>query len=127
MESKFFLYRKPLNFSTSFIHTVSQSYRIPNLQHSKPQKKKLFLDRNIPRRQTLPFNGRYPVTEIMNLSRFISVMKFRPFVFQKTHPYLLAHRIEDRTPQEFIRTFQKKANCDCILAVYGYVRGTDLW
>ena len=105
-----FLYRKPLNFSTSFIHTVSQSYRIPDLIKSatlKATKEKLFLDRNIPRRQTLPFNGRYPVTEIMNLSRFISVMKFRPLVFQKAHPYLLAHRIEDRTPQELIRTFFK--------------------
>ena len=29
-------------------------------------------------------NGRYPDTEIMNLSRFISVMKFRPLVFRNT-------------------------------------------
>lgn len=29
-------------------------------------------------------NGRYPDTEIQNLGRFISVMKFRPLVFRNT-------------------------------------------
>ncbi|KAJ7857638.1 DUF663-domain-containing protein [Mycena olivaceomarginata] len=45
-------------------------------------------------------NGRYPDTEILNLSRFVSVMKFRPLVFRNAHPYLLADRIEDLTPRE---------------------------
>ncbi|KAK1230659.1 Glycoside hydrolase 2 (Mannanase, beta-galactosidase) [Marasmius sp. AFHP31] len=69
-------------------------------------------------------NGRYPDTEILNLSRFISVMKFRPLVFRNSHPYLLADRLEDMTPRELIRT--SKGKCDRTVTVYGYVRGTNL-
>lgn len=69
-------------------------------------------------------NGRYPDSEILNLSRFISVMKFRPLVFRNTHPYLLADRIEDLTPREQVRT--SKGKCDRTVTVYGYVRGTNL-
>ncbi|KAI0685623.1 hypothetical protein BC835DRAFT_1383114 [Cytidiella melzeri] len=69
-------------------------------------------------------NGRYPDTEIMNLSRFISVMKFRPLVFRNTHPYMLADRIEDLTPREQVR--ESKGKCDRTVTVYGYLRGTNL-
>ncbi|KAG2144176.1 DUF663-domain-containing protein [Suillus bovinus] len=69
-------------------------------------------------------NGRYPDTEILNLSRFISVMKFRPLIFRNTHPYLLADRIEDLTPREEIRT--TKGRCDRTVTLYGYLRGTNL-
>ncbi|KAF9267564.1 DUF663-domain-containing protein [Marasmius fiardii PR-910] len=69
-------------------------------------------------------NSRYPDTEIMNLSRFISVMKFRPLVFRNSHPYLLADRLEDLTSRELIRT--SKGKCDRTVTVYGYVRGTNL-
>lgn len=69
-------------------------------------------------------NGRYPDTEILNLTRFISVMKFRPLVFRNTHPYLLADRLEDLTPRELVRT--SKGKCDRTVTVYGYVRGTNL-
>ncbi|KAL4250567.1 Ribosome biogenesis protein Bms1/Tsr1 [Abortiporus biennis] len=69
-------------------------------------------------------NGRYPDQEILNLSRFISVMKFRPLVFRNSHPYLLADRIEDLTPREEIR--ESKGKCDRIVTVYGYLRGTNL-
>ncbi|KAG5640636.1 hypothetical protein DXG03_007706 [Asterophora parasitica] len=69
-------------------------------------------------------NGRYPDTEIMNLSRFISVMKFRPLVFRNAHSYLLADRLEDLTPRELVRT--SKGKCDRTVTVYGYVRGTNL-
>ncbi|KAK0464475.1 GTP binding protein [Desarmillaria tabescens] len=69
-------------------------------------------------------NGRYPDSEILNLSRFISVMKFRPLVFRNAHPYLLADRIEDLTPREQVRT--SKGKCDRAVTVYGYVRGTNL-
>ncbi|KAG1743246.1 DUF663-domain-containing protein [Suillus paluster] len=69
-------------------------------------------------------NGRYPDTEILNLSRFISVMKFRPLIFRNTHPYLLADRIEDLTPREEVRT--SKGRCDRIVTLYGYLRGTNL-
>ncbi|KAH8114582.1 GTP binding protein [Phellopilus nigrolimitatus] len=69
-------------------------------------------------------NGRYPDGEIQNLSRFISVMKFRPLVFRNTHPYMLADRLEDMTPREEIRASKKK--CDRTVTVYGYLRGTNL-
>ncbi|GLB38154.1 putative protein of unknown function (DUF663) [Lyophyllum shimeji] len=69
-------------------------------------------------------NGRYPDSEIMNLSRFISVMKFRPLVFRNTHSYVLADRLEDLTPRELVRT--SKGKCDRTVTVYGYVRGTNL-
>ncbi|TDL22090.1 DUF663-domain-containing protein [Rickenella mellea] len=69
-------------------------------------------------------NGRYPDTEIQNLSRFISVIKFRPLVFRNTHPYLLADRFEDLTPREELR--QSKGKCDRTVTVYGYLRGTNL-
>ncbi|KAF8336781.1 hypothetical protein F5887DRAFT_1245706 [Amanita rubescens] len=69
-------------------------------------------------------NGRYPDTEILNLSRFISVMKFRPLIFRNTHPYLLADRVEDLTPREEIRLSEGK--CDRTVTLYGYLRGTNL-
>ena len=68
--------------------------------------------------------GLYPDTEILNLSRFISVMKFRPLVFRNTHPYMLADRIEDLTPREQVR--ESKGKCDRTVTVYGYLRGTNM-
>ncbi|EJU03199.1 DUF663-domain-containing protein [Dacryopinax primogenitus] len=68
-------------------------------------------------------NGRYPDQEILNLSRFISVMKFRPLVFRNSHPYLLADRLEDLTPREKIRLEPK---CDRTVTLYGYLRGTNM-
>ena len=37
-------------------------------------------------------NGEYQKTEVHNLGRFISVMKFRPLQWRTTHPYLLTDR-----------------------------------
>ncbi|PWN50183.1 DUF663-domain-containing protein [Violaceomyces palustris] len=68
-------------------------------------------------------NGRYPDVEIQNLSRFISVMKFRPLIFRNAHPYLLADRLEDLTPRELVRQNPK---ADRTITVYGYLRGTNL-
>lgn len=36
--------------------------------------------------------GEYQIREVKNLGRFISVMKFRPLVWQTSHPYVLADR-----------------------------------
>ncbi|KAL5524491.1 BMS1 [Sanghuangporus sanghuang] len=69
-------------------------------------------------------NGRYPDREIQNLSRFISVMKFRPLVFRNSHPYVLVDRLEDLTPREDVRASDGK--CDRKMTVYGYLRGTNL-
>ncbi|KAJ1303127.1 hypothetical protein OPQ81_011327 [Rhizoctonia solani] len=68
-------------------------------------------------------NGRYPDSEIQNLSRFISVMKFRPLVFRNSHPYILADRLQDLTPRELVRT---QPNVDRTVTLYGYLRGTNL-
>nr|XP_018267214.1 ribosome biogenesis protein BMS1 [Kwoniella dejecticola CBS 10117]OBR89372.1 ribosome biogenesis protein BMS1 [Kwoniella dejecticola CBS 10117] len=68
-------------------------------------------------------NGRYPDAEINLLSRFISVMKFRPLVFRNQHPYLLADRIQDMTSRELIRENPK---IDRTITLYGYLRGPNL-
>jgi ribosome biogenesis protein BMS1 len=68
-------------------------------------------------------NGRYPDREILNLSRFISVLKFRPLVWQSAHPYLLADRMEELTlPQDI----EENPLCDRTVTLYGYLRGTNL-
>ncbi|OLY83424.1 Ribosome biogenesis protein bms1, partial [Smittium mucronatum] len=68
-------------------------------------------------------NGRYPDQEILNLSRFISVIKFRPLIFHNTHPYVLADRFEDITDRNLISSNPK---CDRDIVLYGYLRGTKL-
>ncbi|KAK8865986.1 hypothetical protein IAR55_001136 [Kwoniella newhampshirensis] len=68
-------------------------------------------------------NGRYPDAEINLLSRFISVMKFRPLVFRNQHPYLLADRLQDMTSRELIRENPK---IDRTITLYGYLRGPNL-
>ncbi|ODV78458.1 DUF663-domain-containing protein [Suhomyces tanzawaensis NRRL Y-17324] len=68
-------------------------------------------------------NGRYPDREILNLSRFISVMKFRPLKWRNEHPYLLADRITDLTHPQDIADNPK---CDRKVAIYGYLHGTPL-
>ncbi|XP_053721325.1 ribosome biogenesis protein BMS1 homolog isoform X2 [Synchiropus splendidus] len=67
--------------------------------------------------------GEYQTQEVKNLGRFISVMKFRPLVWQTSHPYVLADRMEDLTDPEKLRTDPK---CDRTVSLYGYLRGTYL-
>lgn len=68
-------------------------------------------------------NGRYPDREILNLSRFLSVMKNpRPLVWRNSHPYALADRMLDITPPT---TIEADATCDRTIAFYGYLRGTN--
>merc|ERR1719505_126987 len=68
-------------------------------------------------------HGLYPKTEMHNLGRFISVMKFRPLQWRSTHPYVLVDRYEDLTDQDKIDQDMK---CDRIVCLYGYVRGAHL-
>ncbi len=68
-------------------------------------------------------NGRYPDREILNLSRFISVMKFRPLKWRNEHPYLLADRITDLTHPALIEANKK---VDRKVAIYGYLHGVPL-
>ncbi|XP_034716477.1 ribosome biogenesis protein BMS1 homolog isoform X4 [Etheostoma cragini] len=67
--------------------------------------------------------GEYQIQEVKNLGRFISVMKFRPLVWQTSHPYVLVDRMEDLTDPERVRTEPK---CDRTVSLYGYLRGTHL-
>lgn len=68
-------------------------------------------------------NGRYPDREVLNLSRFLSVMKNpRPLVWRNSHPYALADRMLDITPPIEI---EKDEKCDRTIALYGYLRGTN--
>ncbi|KAK9299287.1 hypothetical protein QLX08_007645 [Tetragonisca angustula] len=68
-------------------------------------------------------HGEYLRTEVKNLARFISVMRFRPLTWRTTHPYILADRIEDLTSAELIRQNPK---IDRTISLYGYVRGIPL-
>ena len=69
-------------------------------------------------------NGRYPDREIHNLSRFIATMKNpRPLVWRNAHPYCLADRFLDVTPPAQVEADPK---CDRLVALYGYLRGTNL-
>uniref|UniRef100_A0A4W4EIV6 Bms1-type G domain-containing protein n=1 Tax=Electrophorus electricus TaxID=8005 RepID=A0A4W4EIV6_ELEEL len=67
--------------------------------------------------------GEYQTQEVKNLGRFISVMKFRPLMWQTSHPYIVADRMEDLTDPEAIRLDPK---CDRTVSLYGYLRGTFL-
>ncbi|KAJ2081274.1 Glycoside hydrolase 2 (Mannanase, beta-galactosidase) [Coemansia sp. RSA 988] len=68
-------------------------------------------------------NGRYLDREILNLSRFVSVMKLRPLAWRSSHPYMLADRIQDLTDPEVLET-NPKANRT--VALYGYLRGMHM-
>ncbi|KAJ8607599.1 hypothetical protein MRB53_040183 [Persea americana] len=69
-------------------------------------------------------NGRYPDREVLNLTRFLSVMKNpRPLVWRNSHPYAMADRMLDITPPTEIEADPK---CDRTVALYGYLRGTNL-
>ncbi|CAJ0768856.1 484_t:CDS:10, partial [Entrophospora sp. SA101] len=68
-------------------------------------------------------NGRYSNNEIQNLSRFISIMRFRPLIWRNTRPYLVADRVEDLTDPEEVRL---NPLCDRTITLYGYLRGTNM-
>ncbi|CCJ29653.1 unnamed protein product [Pneumocystis jirovecii] len=68
-------------------------------------------------------NGRYPDREILNLARFISVIKFRPLIWKNTHPYFLVDRMEDITDPQKVH---EEPMCNRIIVLYGYLKGTNL-
>ncbi|KAJ2473088.1 Glycoside hydrolase 2 (Mannanase, beta-galactosidase), partial [Coemansia sp. RSA 2131] len=68
-------------------------------------------------------NGRYLDREILNLSRFVSIVKLRPLAWRSTHPYMLADRVQDLTDPEALAA-NPKANRT--VALYGYLRGTHM-
>src|SRR3989338_8702715 len=68
-------------------------------------------------------HGRYSKSEIKNLARFISVMKFRPLLWRSSHSYVLADRVEDITHPQLIKD---DPTVDRTVAFFGYVRGSIL-
>lgn len=66
---------------------------------------------------------RYTKREVLNLARFISVMKFPPLSWRISHPYILADRFEDVTAPEKVHMNSK---CDRNITLYGYLRGCNL-
>ena len=68
-------------------------------------------------------NRKYPKNEIENLSRFVSIIKFRPLTWRNTHPYLLVDRFEDVTDAEEVK---KRPEMNRNMVMFGYVRGTYL-
>lgn len=67
--------------------------------------------------------NKYLKHEVTNLARFVSIIKFRPLTWRNTHPYLIVDRFEDITNSE---TVIKDPKTDRTLALFGYVRGTNL-
>ena len=68
-------------------------------------------------------NGRYPDREVLNMSRFLAVMRNpRPLIWRNSHPYCLADRFLDITPPTAI---ERDPKCDRTVALYGYLRGTN--
>ncbi len=65
-------------------------------------------------------HGKYLPRDILNLTRFISVVKLRPLIWRNSHPYAVADRVEDLTPVEQI---QEDPKCDRTICFYGYLRG----
>ena len=68
-------------------------------------------------------NGKYPKTEIHNLTLHLSRIKFRPLVWRNTHSYVLADRYEDITPPDDVH---QDPHCDRTVLLYGYSRGMNL-
>jgi len=68
-------------------------------------------------------HGKYLRREVINLGRFVSVVKPAPLSWRIAHSYVLADRVEDMT-----HPGQVAANpvTDRTVALYGYVRGTNL-
>lgn len=97
------------------------------LQRTKVQLKKRYRI-EIPRGEKMfhfsgLLHGAYLKNEVHNLVRFISVMKFEPSAWQKTHPYILADRMEDITDP---KRLSLDPNCNRTVCLYGYARGGGL-
>ena len=56
-------------------------------------------------------NGKYMKREVLNLARFISVMKFRPLNWRMAHPYLLTDRLEVTLSHDNLVVVSNVASC----------------
>lgn len=62
-------------------------------------------------------DGYYPKMDIMNLARYISIIRHNPVSWKQNHPFILADRFEIATDGVL------KDEDDCNISFYGYVRG----
>jgi len=67
--------------------------------------------------------GRYMKVDVRNLSRYMSLQKFRPLIWRNAHSYVLVDRVLDVTPPDEVAANKK---CDRTVCLYGYVRGPNL-
>lgn len=67
--------------------------------------------------------GRYMKIDVRNLSRYMSLQKFRPLVWRNSHSYVLVDRLLDVTPPDQVA---KNKKTDRNVCLYGYVRGPNL-
>lgn len=67
--------------------------------------------------------GRYMKIDVRNLSRYMSLQKFRPLVWRNSHSYVLVDRLLDVTPPDQVA---KNKKTDRNVCFYGYVRGPNL-
>jgi ribosome biogenesis protein BMS1 len=65
----------------------------------------------------------YTPRDMLNLGRFLSIIKPRPLTWKTTHPAILVDRFEDMTNPENVKANHKINRKVCF---YGYVRGTFL-
>lgn len=72
-------------YSLNLIQHKSLSWTVFHVPSLFPQGAKLFYLSGM-------VYGEYQTQEVKNLGRFISVMKFRPLVWQQSHPYVVADR-----------------------------------
>ncbi|BFU20078.1 ribosome biogenesis protein bms1, putative [Entamoeba histolytica HM-1:IMSS-B] len=68
-------------------------------------------------------HGSYPKTEIKIIARHLAVIKTRPIIWRSNHSYLVADRVEDLTEPQDIA---EDPDVDRTVALYGYVRGTNM-
>ncbi|ELP90799.1 ribosome biogenesis protein BMS1, putative [Entamoeba invadens IP1] len=69
------------------------------------------------------YHSHYPNMEVKVIARHLQTLKPRPIVWRTNHSFMVADRVEDLTePQEIAND----ATTDRKVALYGYVRGTNM-
>ncbi len=64
-------------------------------------------------------NDYYLKRDVMNLARYISIIKCKPVAWKTNHPYMLADRFENKHVGNFTDEDL------CTISFYGYIRGSS--
>eukprot|EP00727_Mastigamoeba_balamuthi_P009784 m51a1_g5428 putative ribosome biogenesis protein (1166) ;mRNA; r:149689-153735 len=67
-------------------------------------------------------HGRYMQREIINLARFLSIIKTKPLTWRNAHPHFIADRFEDLSDPTAVAADPK---ADRSVALYGYLHGAN--